>query len=89
MEGHSNRKGQIMGQQIHSYRDLRVYQESFQLQQDVFHASKAWPKEEKYALTDQARRASRSVGGNIAESWAKRILSGLRYSVATTPLRDR
>ena len=42
------------------------------LQQAVFQASKIWPREEKFSLTDQARRSSRSVGANIAESWAKR-----------------
>ena len=34
--------------------------------------SRRWPKEEQYALTDQVRRSSRSMGSNIAESWAKR-----------------
>jgi len=58
--------------QILSFRDLRVYQEMFCLQQDIFRISKVWPREEKYALVDQARRSSRSVGANVAESWAKR-----------------
>jgi len=61
-----------MAGQILSFRDLRVYQKMFNLQQDIFEASKTWPKEEKYALTDQVRRSSRSVGASIAESWAKR-----------------
>lgn len=38
----------------------------------VFAASKVWPKEEKYALIDQVRRSSRSVGAHIAEAWSKR-----------------
>lgn len=38
----------------------------------IFALSKRWPKEELYSLTDQARRASRSIGANIAESWGKR-----------------
>jgi four helix bundle protein len=61
-----------MPNQIRSFRDLRVYQEAFDLQQEIFKISKKWPSEEKYALTDQARRSSRSIGANIAESWAKR-----------------
>jgi len=61
-----------MSEQILSFRDLRVYQETFELQQAVFKISKSWPGEEKFALTDQIRRSSRSVGANIAESWAKR-----------------
>jgi len=58
--------------QIRSFRELRVYQEMFDLQQIIFLASKTWPREEKYSLIDQARRSSRSIGANIAESWAKR-----------------
>jgi four helix bundle protein len=61
-----------MNRQIESFRDLRVYRESIELQQAVFENSKHWPKEEKYALTDQARRSSRSIGANLAEAWAKR-----------------
>jgi four helix bundle protein len=65
-------EGQIMGQQLLSFRELRVYQRAFALQQDIFQVSKEWPKAEAYALTDQVRRSSRAVGANIAESWAKR-----------------
>jgi four helix bundle protein len=61
-----------MAEPIRSFRDLRVYKGMFDLQQAIFQVTKAWPSEEKYALTDQVRRASRSVGANIAESWAKR-----------------
>ncbi len=61
-----------MGEQIGHFEQLKVYRKAFALQQEVFELSKAWPKEEKYALTDQARRSSRSVGANIAEAWRKR-----------------
>jgi four helix bundle protein len=61
-----------MAELIRSFRDLRVYQEMFALQQEIFTLSKRWPKEEQYALTDQVRRSSRSMGSNIAEGWAKR-----------------
>jgi four helix bundle protein len=44
---------------------------------DIFEASKAFPKEEQYSLTDQVRRSSRSVSANIAEAWRKR-----RYEAA-------
>ena len=57
---------------IESFRDLVVYQKAFALQQRVFIASKGFPKEETYSLTDQARRSSRSIGANIAEAWQKR-----------------
>ena len=55
-----------------SYRDLLVYQKARRLAMEVFQVSKAFPKEEVYALTDQLRRSSRSVGAQVAEAWAKR-----------------
>jgi four helix bundle protein len=61
-----------MSERILSFRDLRVYQAAFELQQHVFEITQGFPKEERYSLTDQFRRASRSIGANIAESWQKR-----------------
>ncbi|MGA2489927.1 MAG: four helix bundle protein [Anaerolineales bacterium] len=55
-----------------SFRDLLVYQKARELQNEVFLISRAFPKEEKFALSDQIRRSSRSIGANIAEAWAKR-----------------
>ena len=55
-----------------SFRDLIVYQKSRQLQREISALTKSFPRDEKYALTDQIRRSSRSIGANIAESWAKR-----------------
>jgi four helix bundle protein len=57
---------------VQNYRDLEVYKESFRFQQAVFQVTNEFPKEERYALTDQVRRSSRSIGANIAEAWAKR-----------------
>jgi four helix bundle protein len=57
---------------VGSFKDLIVYQKSFKLAMEIFELSKYFPKEEKYSLTDQIRRSSRSVTSNIAESWAKR-----------------
>lgn len=56
-----------------SFRELKVYRAAFELQQRVFRVTKPFPKEEMYSLTDQFRRSSRSIGANIAESWAKRL----------------
>lgn len=64
--------GLLMSYLALSFRELEVYQAAFAFQQEVFHCSKRWPREEMYALTDQARRSSRSIGANIAEAWAKR-----------------
>lgn len=55
-----------------SFRDLLVYQKARELQQEIFLLTRAFPQEEKYALSDQIRRCSRSVGANIAEAWGKR-----------------
>jgi four helix bundle protein len=54
------------------YRDLRVFQLAYQLAMDIFEVTKLFPKEEKYALTDQIRRSSRSIPANLAEAWKKR-----------------
>jgi four helix bundle protein len=61
-----------MSKLAQSFRDMEVYQEAFRLQQEIFTMSKKLPVEERYSLTDQIRRSSRSIGANLAESWAKR-----------------
>lgn len=53
--------------------DLEVFKISYQLAMDIFHESGNFPKEERYSLTDQIVRSSRSVSANIAEGWGKRI----------------
>jgi len=55
-----------------SFRDLIVYQKARKIARKVFVLSKVFPGEERYSLTDQGRRSSRSVGAQIAEAWAKR-----------------
>ena len=55
------------------YKDLKVYQLAYKLAMDIFEITKSFPNEERYSLTDQIRRSSRSVPGNIAEAWKKRI----------------
>ena len=57
--------------------DLEVYQRAFAAAMEVFRLSKTFPAEEKYSLTDQGRRSSRSVAANISEAWRKR-----RYSAS-------
>jgi four helix bundle protein len=56
-----------------SFRELKVYQLSFECAKEIFRISKEFPKEEKYSLTDQIRRSSRSVCANIGEGYRKRI----------------
>ena len=57
---------------IRHFTDLIVWQKAHAIALEVFRLSRTWPPEERYALTDQVRRASRSVGANIAEAWGKR-----------------
>jgi len=54
------------------YKDLNVFKLAFESAMKIFEVSKTWSKEEKYSLTDQIRRSSRSVCANIAEAWRKR-----------------
>ena len=54
------------------FRDLKAYQISYELAMEVFRESKHFPAEEKYSLTEQIRRASRSVAANIAEGYRKK-----------------
>ena len=58
--------------QLRSAKDLNVYQKAYSLAMEIFNVSKTWPREEKYSLTDQIRRSSRSVCANMREAWAKR-----------------
>ena len=59
-------------EKINSFRDLIVYQKAYNFAMEIFYMTKSYPKEELYSLTDQIRRASRSVTSNIAEAWGKR-----------------
>lgn len=54
------------------FQDLLAYKKSFSLAMKIFEISKAFPKEETYALTDQIRKSSRSVTANISEAYRKR-----------------
>lgn len=57
---------------IKSLKDLKVYQLAYELAMEIFEITKTFPPEEKYSLTDQIRRSSRSVPINIREGFAKR-----------------
>jgi len=58
--------------QIESAKELNVYALAYELAMTIFEISKTFPSEEKYALTSQIRRSSRSVCLNLREAWAKR-----------------
>src|SRR5713226_6411516 len=57
---------------ISSHKDLRVYQEAMAAAMRIFELTKHFPIEERYSLTDQIRRSSRSVCANLGEAWRKR-----------------
>ncbi len=56
-----------------NFKLTKVYQKAFEQAMDVFEISKSFPKEEKYSLTDQVRRSSRSVCANLAEAYRKKV----------------
>src|SRR5687768_15449096 len=58
--------------QINSAKDLIVYQRGYELSMRIFEMTKRFPSEERFALTSQIRRSSRSVCLNLREAWAKR-----------------
>ncbi|MCC5654017.1 four helix bundle protein [Nostoc sp. XA013] len=62
---------------IKDHKDLEVYKMAFDTAMKIFEVSKKFPVEERYSLTDQIRRSSRSVCANFAEAWRKR-----RYEAA-------
>jgi four helix bundle protein len=55
-----------------TFKDLRVWQNAIELAMEVFQITKSFPPDERYSMTDQIRRASRSVAANISEAWRKR-----------------
>ena len=63
--------------EIRSFRDLNAYKMAREAARAIFEITKSFPREERYALTDQIRRSSRAVNAMIAEAWAKR-----RYEAA-------
>lgn len=66
-----------MAEKIRTHQELRVYQKAFDAAMCIFEALKKFPQDERYSLTDQIRRSSRSVCANLAEAWRKR-----RYEAA-------
>jgi len=61
-----------MSDKIKTHKELKVFQLSFEAGMGIFNMTKSFPKEEMYSLTDQIRRSSRSVSGNLAEAFRKR-----------------
>ena len=62
-------------EKIRNHKDLRVYQLAYEAALEIQQLTKNFPSEEKYSLTDQIRRSSRSVCANLAEAYRKRLYS--------------
>ena len=60
-----------MGEPIKSFRDLKVWQKAMDAAMDIYVLTLKFPKDERFSLSDQIRRSSRSVAANIAEAWRK------------------
>ena len=77
MNGRIGERENEDGERINSYKELRVFQRAIDAAMEILEITKGFPSEEKYSLTDQIRRSSKSVCTNIAEAWRKR-----RYKAA-------
>jgi four helix bundle protein len=73
---------------IRSFRDLNVYQRAREEAKRVFEITQAFPREEKFSLTDQIRRSSRAVKSMIAEAWAHRRYEAAFISKLTDSLGE-
>ena len=64
-----------VGKRITSHHELEVYKTAFEAAMEIFRLSREFPREEMYSLTDQVRRASRSVNANLTEAWRKQAVT--------------
>jgi len=69
-----------------SFKKLLAYEKGFSLAMEIYEISKSFPMEEKFSLTDQIRRSSRSVCANIAEAYRKRRYE--RHFISKLPDSD-
>ena len=60
------------GRSFAGHRDLKAYQLAYELAMDIFKTSRTFPEDERYSLTSQVRRSSRSAAANLAEGYRKR-----------------
>lgn len=73
---------------IRHFRDLEVYQKAFNIAMRIYAITKSFPSEEKYSLTDQIRRSSRSVCSNIGEAWRKRKYKAVFKNKMTDAMQE-
>lgn len=73
---------------IQHFRDLDVYRKAFEAAMNIFEITRTFPPEERYSLTDQIRRSSRSVCANLAEAWRKRKYSAVFRNKLTDSMQE-
>ena len=73
---------------IKHFRDLLVYQQAFERANEIFEITKDFPSIEKFSMTDQIRRSSRSVCSNLAESWRKRRYKAMFINKLTDSMME-
>ena len=78
----------IMKPVIRHFRDLEVYRRAFTAAMRIFELTKRFPAEEKFALVDQIRRASRSVCSNLSEAWRKRRYPAVFKNKVTDSMQE-
>jgi len=74
--------------EIRHFRDLEVYQRAFQAAMIIYEISKSFPVDEKFSLTDQIRKSSRSVCSNLAEAWRKRRYTAVFKNKLTDSMQE-
>ena len=77
-----------MKSDIRHFRDLEVYRRAFAAAMKIYELTKRFPPEERFALVDQIRRASRSVCSNLAEGWRKRRYVAVFKNKATDSMQE-
>jgi four helix bundle protein len=78
----------MMKSDIRHFRDLQVYRRAFAAAMKIYDLTKRFPPEEKFALVDQIRRASRSVCSNLAEAWRKRRYQAVFKNKLTDAMQE-
>jgi four helix bundle protein len=79
---------EILKPAIRHFRDLEVYRRAFSAAMRIFELTKRFPAEEKFALIDQIRRASRSVCSNLSEAWRKRRYPAVFKNKVTDSMQE-
>ncbi len=78
----------LVNKKINHFRELDVYKIAFKCAMEIFKITKDFPIEERFSLTDQIRRSSRSVCSNLAEGWRKRKYKAVFKNKLTDAMQE-